>query len=49
MPTYDYACPDCGDFDALRSLAQRNELCACPRCGSASPRVMTQAPRLACT
>lgn len=48
MPTYDYACPDCGGFDALRSLAQRNDPCACPDCGTASPRVIVTAPRLAC-
>lgn len=48
MPTYDYACPDCGGFDALRNLAQRNEPCACPGCGTDSPRVIVSAPRLAC-
>ncbi|HEX5372065.1 MAG TPA: zinc ribbon domain-containing protein [Aquabacterium sp.] len=48
MPTYDYACPDCGGFDALRSLAQRNEPALCPDCGTASPRVFVSAPRLAC-
>ncbi len=25
MPTYDYACPACGGFEALRSLSQRDE------------------------
>ena len=49
MPTYDYACDDCGEFDALRSVAARNEPCACPRCGAESVRVMSHAPRLACT
>ncbi len=47
MPTYDYACPDCGGFDALRTLAARNEAAACPGCGAASPRVFASAPRLA--
>ena len=47
MPTYDYACSGCGGFDALRRLAQRDEPAACPRCGSASPRVFAAAPRLA--
>ena len=47
MPTYDYACPDCGGFDAFRSLSQRNEPAACPDCGTASPRVFATAPRLA--
>ena len=48
MPTYDYACPDCGGFDALRSLAQRNDPCVCPDCGVDAPRVFVSAPRLAC-
>lgn len=48
MPTYDYACPACGGFDAFRSLSQRNEPAPCPDCGTASPRVFTTAPRLAC-
>ena len=45
MPTYDYACPDCGGFDAFRSLAQRNEPADCPACGTRSPRMLS-APRL---
>lgn len=48
MPTYDYACPACGGFDAFRTLAQRNEPADCPDCGTASPRVLVTAPRLAC-
>ncbi len=48
MPTYDYACPDCGGFEALRSLSQRNEPCACPDCGTTSPRVLVSSPRLSC-
>jgi putative FmdB family regulatory protein len=48
MPTYDYACPQCGDFEALRGLAQRNDPCACPDCGAAAQRVFLSAPRLAC-
>jgi putative FmdB family regulatory protein len=47
MPTYDYACPRCGGFDAFRSLAARNEAAACPGCGSPSARVFASAPRLA--
>jgi|SRR5690606_9750647 len=46
MPTYEYDCPDCGGFDALRSMASRDEPCACPDCGFASPRVFISAPRL---
>jgi putative FmdB family regulatory protein len=48
MPTYDYACPDCGGFDALRSFAQRDEPATCPDCGTPSPRVFAAMPRLAC-
>lgn len=48
MPTYDYDCADCGGFDAIRAQAQRNDPCACPDCGAASPRVFVTAPRLAC-
>jgi putative FmdB family regulatory protein len=47
MPTYDYACPACGGFDALRTLAARDEPAACPGCGAPSPRVFASAPRLA--
>ncbi len=48
MPTYDYDCPDSGGFEALRSLSQRNEPCACPECGAVSARVFVAGPRLAC-
>ena len=47
MPTYDYQCTDCGGFDALRSLSQRNDPAACPECGSDAARVFASAPRLA--
>ncbi len=47
MPTYDYRCGDCGGFDALRSVAQRDLPLACPDCGAAAERVLSSAPRLA--
>jgi putative FmdB family regulatory protein len=47
MPTYDYACRDCGGFDAFRAGSGRNEPASCPDCGEASPRVFASAPRLA--
>ncbi len=47
MPTYDYACPECGGFDAFRTLSARNEAAACPDCSTPSPRVFATAPRLA--
>jgi len=46
MPTYEYRCPGCGEFDALRPMAERDEACACPGCGSPSPRVLLSAPAL---
>lgn len=48
MPTYEYACPQCGGFEAWRSMATRNEAVACPSCQALSPRVWATAPRLAC-
>jgi putative FmdB family regulatory protein len=47
MPIYEYDCQLCGDFTALRSMADREQPCACPACGSASPRVILSAPGLA--
>lgn len=47
MPTYDYACPTCGGFDAFRTVASRDDPAACPQCGTASKRVFATAPRLA--
>ena len=47
MPTYDYACRDCGGFDAIRSLSQRNEPVACRECGAQASRIFVAAPQLA--
>lgn len=47
MPTYDYACAECGGFDAFRSVSERNVAAPCPDCGRAAPRVFVSAPRLA--
>lgn len=46
MPTYDYACGQCGPFEALRSIAQRDAPALCPHCGTSSERVLIGAPRL---
>ncbi|MVW77309.1 FmdB family zinc ribbon protein [Bordetella sp. 02P26C-1] len=46
MPTYDYACRACGEFSALRPLAQWQAPAACPTCGEASPRILGGAPAL---
>ncbi|MEI8170296.1 MAG: zinc ribbon domain-containing protein [Rhodoferax sp.] len=47
MPTYDYACAQCGGFEAFRTLSARNEAAVCPVCSAASMRVFVSAPRLA--
>ncbi|WP_407309907.1 FmdB family zinc ribbon protein [Pseudomonas sp. nanlin1] len=48
MPIYEYDCTTCGDFTALRPMAQRDVPCQCPACGSAARRVILTAPGLAC-
>lgn len=47
MPTYDYSCPHCGDFDAIRSVAMRDAPAKCPDCDEVSARVLVGTPRLA--
>ena len=48
MPTYDYQCPQCGVFDAFRTMSQRNAPMACPACEAPAERVLVAAPRLSC-
>ncbi|MBD9442659.1 FmdB family zinc ribbon protein [Pseudomonas sp. PDM04] len=47
MALYEYDCPDCGDFTALRPMADSALPCACPECGKPSLRVILSAPALA--
>jgi putative FmdB family regulatory protein len=47
MPTYDYMCADCGSFEAIRRIADRDAPAVCPQCGSQATRVMIYAPFLA--
>lgn len=47
MPTYDYDCEGCGSFDALRSIARRDDDAACPSCGVLARRFLAGAPGLA--
>ncbi|GGC47598.1 FmdB family zinc ribbon protein [Chelatococcus reniformis] len=47
MPVYDYECPDCGPFSALRSMADYQAAADCPSCASAAPRILLSAPALA--
>ena len=40
MPTYEHACDDCGEFTAVRPLAQCREPQPCPSCDAPAPRVL---------
>ena len=44
MPFYDYQCAAHGGFTAMRAMAERNAAQACPRCGAASARVLSEPP-----
>ena len=44
MPLYEYACPTCGDFTAMRSFAYYAQPHTCPDCGVEAPRVTRTAP-----
>ena len=46
MPTYEYACPDCGSFTAVRPMAEYSKDQACPKCGAPAPRVTLTGPGL---
>lgn len=45
MPLYEYACPDCGTFSALRKMSE-SQLPARCECGEVGERILS-APRLA--
>ena len=47
MPIYDYQCADCGTFEVMRQMAQRDAPLPCPSCGAAVNRVLLAAPSLA--
>ena len=46
MPTYEYDCPSCGPFEAVRPMAEFQAPQPCVGCGGAAPRVLLSAPRL---
>jgi len=46
MPIYEYDCPDCGDFTALKPLARFREPEPCPVCGIPAARVLLSPPGL---
>ncbi|MFP5076131.1 FmdB family zinc ribbon protein [Rhizobium sp. YIM 134829] len=47
MPTYDYRCPHCGPFTAMRPLAAFRDPQACPTCNAMAARDLLSAPALA--
>jgi putative FmdB family regulatory protein len=46
MPVYDYECAQHGAFEALRPMSESAATQPCPRCGSASVRVMVSFAQL---
>jgi putative FmdB family regulatory protein len=46
MPIYQYECAECGSFDVIRRMAERDSAYACPSCGNATSRTVTQAAML---
>ena len=47
MPTYDYQCFDCGSFEQIRRIANRDAPATCPQCGAQASRILIAAPSLA--
>jgi putative FmdB family regulatory protein len=41
MPTYDYACSSCGDFEYFQKITDE-PLKTCPKCGSAVKRLISK-------
>lgn len=46
MPVYDYHCPDCGTFEVMRRMENRDAPAVCPHCGLTAGRVMLATPSL---
>lgn len=46
MPIYDFECPNCGVFDKLLKINERNSTQYCVKCGSSSDRVILNASKL---
>lgn len=45
MPTYDYRCTGCGDFDKMQRMVD-HAWADCPTCGSDCKQVLKSAPGL---
>ncbi|WP_089162158.1 FmdB family zinc ribbon protein [Caballeronia sordidicola] len=46
MPVYDYECTECGTFEVVRRISERDDDATCLRCGMSAGRVVTGAPSL---
>ena len=44
MPVYDYECADCGAFEAVRRIAERDDPATCPHYSATTARVTINAP-----
>jgi putative FmdB family regulatory protein len=45
MPTYDYRCDDCGDFEMLQKIADHG-WATCPTCDTIAKQILTRPPSL---
>ncbi len=41
MPTYEYRCTKCGDFEMIQSMAE-DALTECPECGNPVKRLISK-------
>ncbi len=41
MPLYEYSCHNCGEFEALRSLAEYNVPMPCPKCETIGVKIFS--------
>ncbi|MDX2023103.1 MAG: zinc ribbon domain-containing protein [Deltaproteobacteria bacterium] len=41
MPLYEYHCKPCGDFSAMRPMAESALPSPCPACGKAAERILS--------
>ncbi|MEM9282733.1 MAG: zinc ribbon domain-containing protein [Verrucomicrobiota bacterium] len=46
MPTYDYSCEDCGTFEVVRPMSDRDAPCLCPYCDKEAQRKLLAAPSI---
>ena len=49
MPVYEYSCPTCGSFEAMRPMAEFDRPVPCPGCGAQAPRELLSVPFFATT